>query len=79
MRRIIAVEETVRYVHEICVEVEDESDIERALDSVHPRARTLDEWTDAIGQITPIVWVNEDYDGEPDGMEYFDDYEVDAE
>ena len=79
MKRIIALEETVRCIHQVCVEIDNEEDIDRALDNVHPRARTLDEWVDAIGEVIPILWVEENFDGEPENMEYFDDYEVDAE
>ena len=77
MKWIIAVEETVTYRHRICVEVDNENQIQEALDNVDYRCRYLDDFASAVGEIAPVVWIDEDDQGETESLEYYDDYEDD--
>lgn len=78
MKWIIEVEETVKMHHQIIVDIDNEGQLERALDNAGDYCTNLDEYTSLISDITPVLEVNEECYAETDHVEYFDDYEDDA-
>ncbi len=77
MKWIIEVEEMVKVLHQVVVEIEDDSQIDEALNNVGNRCCDLDTFVDDISDIIPIIEVNEEYYSETESLEYSDDYEAD--
>ena len=76
MRRIIEVEEIVRHRHQICVEYESEQQLDAAIEYADG-ADNLDVYLLDLERLVEVVYTNEDYSYDSDGVEYFDDYEED--
>lgn len=79
MKRIIEVEETLKLRHQIFVEIDSEEDLECAIEGVPNRCSSLDDYVRAIESRVHVVEVNEEYYGETDSIEYYDDYLDDEE
>lgn len=75
MRHIIEVEEIVKMHHQIIVDIDDEQQIDRALDNVDDYCTSLGSFIDLIADIIPVLEINEECYAETDNVEYFDDYE----
>ena len=75
VRHIIEVEEIVKMRHQIIVDIDDEQQIDRALDNVDDYCTSLDSFIDSIADIIPVLEINAEYYVETDNVEYFDDYE----
>lgn len=73
MRRIIEVEEIVRHRHQICVEYESEEQLDRAIEYADG-ADTFDGYVLDLERNVEVIYINEDYSYDSDGVEYFDDY-----
>ena len=78
MRRIIEVEEIVKHRHQICVEYETEEQLDAAIEYADG-ADNLDGYLLDLERKVEVVYTNEDYSYDSDGVEYFDDYEEDDE
>ena len=78
MRRIIEVEEIVRHRHQICVEYESEGQLDKAIEYADG-ADTFDVYALDLDKYVEVVYINEDYSYDSDGVEYFDDYEEDED
>lgn len=78
MRRIIEVEEIVRHRHQICVEYESDEQLDNALEYADG-ADTLDGYLFDLEKNLKIIYTNEDWSEDSDGVEYFDDYEEDED
>ena len=75
MRHVIEVEETVKIRHLIVVDIMSEGQLEEALDSVNGcYIYDIGDYADAIGDVIPVLSVNEAYISETENIEYFDDY-----
>lgn len=74
MRRIIEVEEIVRHRHQICVEYESEEQLDDAIQYADD-SNSLDGYLLDLEKYVEIVYVNEDWSYDCDGVEYFDDYD----
>ena len=77
MRWIIEVEETVKFHHQIVVDIKNEDQIQDALDNAGDYCNSLDEFVDNIEKVIPVIEVNEKYSVETEQVEYYDDYEDD--
>lgn len=77
MRWIIEVEETVKFHHQIVVDIKNEDQIQDALDNAGDYCNSLDEFVDNIEKVIPVIEVNEEYSVETEQVEYYDDYEDD--
>ena len=75
MRYIIEVEETVKIRHQIIIDVEDEEEVDRVLDSMNDYYDELDDCIDDIAKMVDVLEVNEEYCIQTDGVEYYNDYE----
>lgn len=75
--RIIEVEETVKFRHQIFVVYNDEEELDRAIENME--GDYLDDVVDSIGNYVTVTNVNENYYEDSDGIEYFDDYDVEDE
>ena len=73
-RRIIEVEETVKFRHQIFVAYNDEEELDRAIENME--GDYLDDIVGSIGNYVTITNVNDDYYEDSDGIRYFDDYDV---
>lgn len=78
MRHIIRVEETIKAYHNIIVDIDDDEQIDAALENTEG-CDNLDDYVDAISDIIPVLEVHEECYIETDSLEYFDDYEDDSE
>lgn len=78
MRKKIILEETLKLHHEILVEGT-EDDIEKAIDHAESgRVCGLDDYADNLGKYVKVISVCDDYDGgDTDGIEYYDEEDVD--
>lgn len=74
-RRIIEVQETWKVNHQIYVEYEDEYDLSLACDCTE-EADYLDDFVAQISDYVTVTDVNRNYFEDSDGIEYFDDYDV---
>ena len=74
MRHIIEVEETIKMRHQIIVDVENDEEVEEAIESVDGVVHSLDEFVEEIGKKVNVYFVNEEYYAETEEVEYFDDY-----
>lgn len=72
--RIIEVEETVKFRHQIFVAYNDEEEFDRAIENME--GDHLDDIVDSIGNYVTVTNVNENYYEDSDGIEYFDDYDA---
>lgn len=75
--RIIEVEGTVKFRHQIFVVYNDEEELDRAIENME--GDYLDDVVDSIGNYVTVTNVNENYYEDSDGIEYFDDYDVEDE
>ncbi|MGN0246945.1 MAG: hypothetical protein ACI4DK_13405 [Lachnospiraceae bacterium] len=78
MKWIIEVEETVKMRHQIIVDIDNEGQLEKALDNAGDYCTSLDDFVDAVADVIPVLEINEEYYAETDSVEYFDDYEDDV-
>lgn len=74
-RRIIEVQETRLVNHQIYVEYEDEDDLEIACNYIYGED-SLDDVVAEINNYVTVTDVNRNYFEDSDGIEYFDDYDV---
>ena len=79
MKWIIEVEETVKFHHQIVVDIKNDDQIQDALDNVGDYCTSLDEFVSGIENVIPVVEVNEEYSVETEQVEYYDDYEDDED
>ena len=77
-RRIIEVQETWMVTHQIYVEYEDEYDLSFACDYTE-EADSLDDFIAQISDYVTVTDVNRNYFEDSDGIEYFDDYDVEED
>lgn len=77
MKWIIEVEETVTMHHQIVVDINEDSDLNRALDNTDEMCNSLDDFVSSIADVIPVLEVNEEFLVETQHIEYFDDYEPD--
>lgn len=77
MKWVIEVEETVKVHHQIVVDINNDSDLDRALDNTNDMCGSLDDFVYSIADIIPVLEVNDEFYTETDKIEYFDDYECD--
>lgn len=74
-KRVIEVEETVKMRHQIFVAYNDEEELDKAIENLE--GDNLDDIVESIGSYVTVTGVNEEFYGESDKIEYFDDYEED--
>lgn len=72
--RIIEVEGTVKFRHQIFVVYNDEEELDRAIENME--GDYLDDVVDSIGNYVTVTNVNENYYEDSDGIVYLDDYDV---
>lgn len=73
-RRIIEVEETVKFRHQIFVAYNDEEELDMAIENME--GDYLDDIVESIGNYVTVTDINENYFEDSDGIEYSDDYDV---
>lgn len=76
-RRIIEVEETVKFRHQIFVAYNDEEELDMAIENME--GDYLDDIVESIGNYVTVTDVNKNYFEDSDGIEYFDDYDAEDE
>lgn len=76
-RRIIEVEETVKFRHQIFIAYNDEEELDMAIENME--GDYLDDIIESIGNYVTVTDVNKNYYEDSDGIEYFDDYDVEDE
>lgn len=75
MKYIIEVEETAKFYHQILVEINDEEQIDTALEKVERNdCCSLDDFVDSIKNDVSVEKVYEDSDGATEKIEYHDSY-----
>lgn len=75
--RIIEVEETVKFRHQIFVAYNDEEELDMAIENME--GDYLDDIVESIGNYITVTDVNKNYFEDSDGIEYFDDYDAEDE
>lgn len=75
--RIIEVEETVKFRHQIFVAYNDEEDLDMAIENME--GDYLDDIVESIGYYVTVTDVNKNYYEDSDGIEYYDDYDAEDE
>ena len=75
--RIIEVEETVKFRHQIFVAYNDEEELDMAIENME--GDHLDDIVESIGDYVTVTDVNRNYFEDSDGIEYFDDYDAEDE
>ena len=76
-RRIIEVEETVKFRHQIFIAYNDEEELDMAIENME--GDYLDDIIESIGNYVTVTDVNKNYYEDSDGIEYFGDYDVEDE
>lgn len=75
--RIIEVEETVKFRHQIFVAYNDEEELDMTIENME--GDYLDDIVESIGDYVTVTDVNRNYFEDSDGIEYFDDYDVEED
>lgn len=75
--KIIEVEETVKFRHQIFVAYNDEEDLDMAIENME--GDYLDDIVESIDNYVTVTDVNKNYFEDSDGIEYFDDYDTEDE